>query len=169
MARTWRFVFLVSVLAVILAACGKTLEERTAEGFDVAKEAFYADEIVQNEEIDGTKFLKPAGFTVSNNSDGQNIILNKGKQPFILFINPNEIKDSRLFYDLLVANEKAKIISEEEFNEEDTFGFVAVLEADDGEVELIASVGGAKITTKTSEKNIASNLETMMQIVRSIE
>ena len=95
--------------------------------------------------------------------------MNKGKQPFTLLVNPNEAKNSQLFYDLLHADENLKVIAEEKFSDGDTFGFVAAIQNSDDTVTLIANVGGAKITTQTKEQHIAKNLETMMRIVRSID
>ncbi|AOV07194.1 hypothetical protein [Sporosarcina ureilytica] len=168
MFQTWKYIFLVSVVVFLLTACGKSLEDYASEGIKAAREAFHADNKEQTEEIDGTKLYKPVGFTISDDSDAQNIVFNKGKETFILFVNPNETKESDLFYELLHANEEANIVAEEKFSDGDTFGFAAIVNHEDGTIELIASVGGAKMSTLTNEKNVVRNLETMMQIVRSI-
>lgn len=165
----WKLVVLLLTAVVLLAACGKTVEERTIDGIKAAENVFFEKRKAQNEEVDSVKLYKPTGFKVDENSDAQNIVLNKGKQPFILFINPNEKKDSQLFYDLLQADENLELIDEKKFSDGDTFGFVAVIQNQDETVELIANVGGAKITTQTKEKAIAKDLESMMQIVQSID
>lgn len=164
----WKIMPFLIVIVVLLAACGKTVEEYAADGLKVGEETFQQKPKAHNEEIDGVKLYKPTGFKVDEDSDAQNIVFNKGKQPFILFINPNEAKNSQLFYDLLQADENLEVIAKEKFNDGDTFGFVAVIQNNDDTVELIANVGGAKITTQTKEKHIAKNLDKMMQIVRSI-
>lgn len=169
MFRIGKFMTFTIVTILLLSACGKTTETRVQEGLKAAEETFYEKPKASTEEVDGTKLYKPAGFKVNENSDAQNIVLNKGKQPFILFINPNEAKDSQLFYDLLHADENSEILAEEKFSDGEIFGFVAVIQYEEDAVELIANVGGAKITTQTTEKNITGNLETMMEIVRSIE
>lgn len=169
MSRTWKLLTFLLTALLLLTACGKPVEERATDGLKKAEDVFYQKPMAQNDEIDGVKLYKPTGFKIEGNSDAQNIVLNKGKQPFILFINPNEAKDSQLFYDLLQADEQQDIIAEEKFGDGDTFGFVAVIQNKDDTVELIANVGGAKITTQAKEKNIANNLETMMQVVRSID
>lgn len=169
MSRTWKLVLFLLVSIVLLSACGKTVEEQTEEGLKIAEEAFHKGPKKHNEEVDGTKFYKPSKFKVSDTSDAQNIVLNKGKQPFILFINSNEEPDSRLFYELLHADEDVDIVDEEKFSDANAFGFVAAIQSDEDMVELIANVGGAKITTLTEKKHIVSDLEAMMQIVRSIE
>lgn len=165
----WKLVVLLLTAVVVLAACGKPVEERAMDGIKVAEEVFHQKRKAHNEEIDGVNLYKPSEFKVDENSDAQNIVLNKGKQPFILFINPNEKKDSQLFYDLLQADEKVEVIAEKKFSEGATFGFAAVIQNNDDTVELIANVGGAKITTQTKDKNIARDLESMMKIVHSID
>ena len=168
MFHSWKFIFLVMMSAVILTACGQSLEEQAAAGVNVAEEAFLANDKASTEEIDGVKLYKPMGFTIKESSDAQNIIFKKNDETLILFINPNEEVDSRLFYDILLADQNKKVVALETFIEDGTFGFAAVVESDDNKVELIASVGGAKITTLTKEKNISTNLQVMMEVVRSI-
>ena len=78
-------------------------------------------------------------------------------------------KNSHLFYDLLLADSTKEIIAEETFTDEDVFGFAAVIKSDNENVELVASVGGTKITTLTSQKKLKKYLAHMMEIVRSIQ
>lgn len=168
MFRSWKILFLATVSIFLLAACGQSLQDRAAEAVKAAEEAFYANDKESTEEIDGVKLYKPAGFDIVDDSDTQNIVFEKGKDPFILFVNPNEEKDSHLFYDLLLADKNVDIIAEAQFDEEDTFGFVAVIQHENASIELVASVGGAKMTTLTKEKHVIEYLEAMMNIVRSI-
>lgn len=168
MFHSWKFIFLIMMSAFFLTACGQSLEDRTAKGLKSAEEAFYANNHVGTEEVDGVKLYKPMGFTIKEDSDEHNIIFNKNDDTFILFINPNEEVNSRLFYDLLLADDTKETLAIETFIENRTFGFVAVVESGSNQVELVASVGGAKITTLTKEKNIDKHLSMMMQIVRSI-
>lgn len=153
----------------MLAACGQSLEERATDGIDASEEAFFENSEKPNDEIDGVKLYKPMDFTVKDSSDAQNIIFKKNNETFILFINPNEDMNSRLFYDLLFADETKNIIAEKTFIEDDVFGFVAVIEGDNDTFELVSSVGGAKMTTLTNEKKIVDYLPLMTQVVRSIQ
>ena len=169
MFHSWKFIFLVLMSAVILTACGQSLEERAATGVNVAEEVFLANDKASTEEIDGVKLYKPMGFTIKESSDAQNIIFMKNDDTLILFINPNEEVDSRLFYDILLEDQHKKVVALETFIEDGAFGFATVIESDDNQVELVASVGGSKITTLTKKKNIAANLRVMMEVVRSID
>lgn len=170
MFQSWKFIFLIMFSVLLLTACGQNIDERASKGVKAASDAFYAHNIETNEEIDGTKFYKPIGFQVENDSDAQNIVLNKGKDTFILFINPNEKRDSKLYYDLLTADDKKNIIKEETFTEEETFGFAAIVQGENEDTaELIVSVGGTKMSTRTKEKNIESYMPKMMEVVQSIK
>ena len=157
MFQSWKFIFLVTISMLMLAGCNQALEDRAADGIQAAEEAFYANKKDRTEEIDGIKSYKPAGFVVSDNSDAQNIVFKKNKETFILFVNPNEEKSSRLFYDLLLADEKKDIIAEETFSENDVFGFVAIIQNENEFVELIASVGGTKQKPNESDQFASIN------------
>ncbi len=169
MFRKWRFIFLVAMSVLLLASCNQSLDEKVAAGIEAAEKAFHSDDKEHTEEIDGIKLYKPAGFTISDHSDAQNIVFTKNEEPFILFINPNEKSDSKLFFDLLQADQKKEIIEQATFTDEEIFGFVAVVKSDADHVELIVSIGGAKMTTMTTNKKIEENLASMMEVVRSIK
>lgn len=167
MFRSWKFLFLLILSISVLTACGQTLDERAADGIAVAKEAFLLDDKQTNDEVQGVPLYKPSGFTIAEDSDAQNIVMKKGDETFILFINTNEEKDSRLFYDLLDNNEERKRF-EEVFTSDGYFGFASVVKIGEDQVELITSVGGVKMTTITKKKNIRNDLARMMEITRSI-
>lgn len=168
MFRFWKFSFLIILSIFVLTACGQTFDEKAADGIAVAKEAFLLDDKQTNDEVQGVSIYKPSGFTIEEDSDAQNIVMKKGDETFILFINPNEEKDSRLFYDLLDNNEERERF-EEMFTTDGFFGFASVVKMGEDQVELITSVGGAKMTTITKKKNIRNDLARMMEITRSID
>lgn len=168
MFRSWKFIFLVMALTLLLAACGKSLEENADEGLKSAEITFFESDKVANAEVGDVKFYKPNDFSIKDESDSQNILLTTKDDTFILFNNPNEEMNSQLFYDLLKADTTKVIVAEKTFTEGDTFGFAAVVESND-RVELVASVGGTKITTLSSQKDVEKNLVLMMEILRSIK
>ena len=146
-----------------------SIEDRATQGISAAKEAFFATAKDHNEEIEGIKLYKPTGFTISDKSDKHNIIFKRRDETFLLFINPNEEEDSHLFHELLLSDNSKKIIAEETFTKDGTFGFAAVMNSDNENVEIVASVGGVKMTTITKEKRIVDDLAYMMEVVRSIK
>lgn len=168
MFRFWKFLFLAFLSIVVLTACGKTFEEHATAGIAAAKDAFQLNDQQVNDEVDGVSLYKPAGFTIDEKSDAQNIVMKKGDETFLLFNNPNEASDSKLFYDLLTKTEDKERF-EEVFTDDGYFGFASVVKQGEEQVELIASVGGIKMTTITKNKNIEVNMGKMMEIVRSIK
>jgi hypothetical protein len=169
MFRAWKFIFLFTMSALLLVGCSQSQEDSATNGVKAASDAFYANNKNHNEDIDGINLYKPVGFIVSENSDAQNIIMTWKDDTFILFVNPNEKGNSRLFHDLLSSDTSKKVIAEETFTEDDVFGFAAVVKSDNENVELIASVGGVKMTTIAKGKKIEEELARMMEIVRSIK
>lgn len=169
MSRTWKRLILPILTVLFLAACSESVEDSTSKGIKAAEKVFYDNDKQTTAEIEGIHLYKPMGFVVSEQTDVQNIIFTKGKETYILFVNPNEQKGSRLFYDLLSVDQHKEMIATETFTDDGTFGFVAVMKSDNDHVELIASVDGAKITTLSSNDKIAPQLTKMMAMVRSIK
>lgn len=169
MFRGWKLIFLSMLSVILLVGCSASLDEKADDGVKAAKEAFNSNSVETTDTIDGITLFKPIGFKVSESSDEQNIVFTKNNETYILFVNPNEGKGSHFFYDLLLTDSTKEIITEESFTNEGVFGFAAVIKSDTENVELVASVGGAKITTLTSQNKIKEDLARMMEIVRSIK
>ncbi|WP_432358034.1 hypothetical protein [Sporosarcina sp. UB5] len=169
MVRLWKFLFLALLSITALAACGKTFEDHAKGGIVAATEAFQLQKQHVNEEVQGVSLYKPTGFTIEEKSDAQNIVMKKGNDTFLLFINPNEEKDSRLFYDLLKQTEDEERFVEVFTDDDGYFGFASITKKSEDQVELIASVGGVKMTTITKVNNSEANIGKMMEIVRSIQ
>ncbi|MFF2755374.1 hypothetical protein ACFVR1_16670 [Psychrobacillus sp. NPDC058041] len=166
MTRKWIRFCVVSVAVILLVGCS-SVEEQAADGIENAKIVFQGDAEKPNEKVGNLKIFLPSGFTIEE-SDQTNIILSKGKDSYILFNNPNELSESQLYYDLLIADTKLKIVEKNTFEQNGRFGFAAIIQNSEENFELITSIGGIKLTTISKQPNIASNLEQMMKIVRSI-
>jgi hypothetical protein len=156
----------VSLAVILLVGCS-SVEEQAVDGIENAKIVFQGDAEKPNETVGNLKIFLPSGFTIEE-SDETNIILSKGKDSYILFINPNELSESQLYYNLLIADTKLKIVEKNTFEQNGRFGFAAIIQSSEENYELITSIGGIKLTTISKLPNIASNLEQMMKIVRSI-
>ena len=168
MIRPWKFIFLFLIATLLLVGCSASLDEKTSNGIKAASEAFHAEQKDATDDIEGITLYKPAGFTINEKSDSQNIIMKRNADTYILFINSKEKENSRLFYDLLSADQNKKIIAEETFTDDGIFGFAAVIQSDNDKVELITSIGGVKMTTLAKESKIDQELPRMMDVVRSI-
>ncbi|WP_153730697.1 hypothetical protein [Sporosarcina obsidiansis] len=157
------------LLAVLLVGCNQKVEVRTDDGFLAAKEAFEANAKKANESVGDIHFYKPATMKVDKQSTSQTIIMTKRNDSFYLTVNPNEKKNSRVTYDLLLTEEPENLVGAQTFTKDDAFGFVAVIQKSEKLVELIADVGGAKVETVTNEENVGPHLEKMMEIARSVQ
>ncbi|MEK3980866.1 hypothetical protein MKY37_17805 [Psychrobacillus sp. FSL K6-2836] len=167
MARKWMR-FLIASLAVILLAGCSSLEEQSLDGLENAKVVFQDDAEKPNEKVNDMNIFIPSGFSIEEESDTTNIILSKGNDSYILFINPNELQSSQLYYDLMTSDSNLEVLDEKTFEQNGRFGFAAIIENSKEKYELITSIGGIKLTTISEQQNIANNLEDMMLIVRSI-
>lgn len=169
MFRRWKFIFLVSCMCLFLTACGTPVEERATVALEAANEAFQLNDKDTTESYKGVYFYNPLGYTINENSDNHNIVFEHKEDMFILFINPNEKSDSQLFYDLLLSDATKQVIDIKTFTDNGVFGFAAVIKAENDQVELIASVGGVKMTALINEKKLEEELPLMMEIVRSVK
>ena len=169
MDRKWIHFIWISVVAVMLTGCGKTVDEQITEGVKSTATAFEAQSVEPTTTIGKIKVYLPNGYKVEEGTNEMNYIFTKGKDSFILFVNTIETEDSRLYYDNLVNDSSLNIIKEQTFEFEDAFGFVAVIEHSEEQYELVVSSGGVKMTTISADKNIDEKLANMMEIVRSVK
>ena len=169
MNRKWIHFIWISLVALMLTGCGKTVEEQISEGVASAATKFEAKSTEPTTKIGKIKVYLPGGYKVEEGTNEMNYIFTKGKDSFILFVNTIEAEDSRLHYENLVNDSNVKIIKEETFESDDNFGFTAVIEHDEDQYELVVSSGGVKMTTMSADRNIDEKLTTMMEIVRSVK
>lgn len=167
MPRKGLLVLLIAA-AIGLSGCVASAEEQVANGITQAEKAFAAEPKKTNESLEKTDFYLPGGYTVEKPSDDYHILITKGSDSFALSVNPNEAGDSKLFYDLQKKDPEQKWIVDETFEQNGRFGFVTVRQVAENLFEVVASAGGAKLSTISEKKRIDSNMEWMMKTVRSI-
>ncbi len=166
--KNWMLILTALLSIFILAACGKSLEEQIETGIESAKATFEGEIHDPNTTVVKINVFLPSGYTIEESEDESNYLLKKDGKEFILFVNENEGKNSKLLYDLFKENIGKEIIKEETIENEEEFGFTAVLKNDEDSYELIVNSGGVKVSTLSDEHNIDSKLEEMMQIARSV-
>ncbi len=160
---------LVAAIALILAGCGKTIEEQITEGVASAAMTFESKAPAPTTAIGKINVYLPPAYHVEEGANEMNYIFTKGKDSFILFVNTIEAEDSRLHYDNLINDTSLNIVEKETFEFEEAFGFTAVIEHGEKEYELVVSSGGVKMTTIAEDKKIDEKLTEMMEVVRSVQ
>lgn len=159
----------ISVVILMLTACGKPVEEQVTEGVASTATVFEAKPVEPTTTVGKIEVYLPSGYKIEEGTNEMNYIVTKGKDSFILFVNTIEQEDSRLHYDLLVNDSKLNIMKEQTFEQEEAFGFAAVIEHSEEQYELVVSSGGVKMTTVAKDKKIDEKLVDMMEIVRSVK
>lgn len=158
------------LLLLVLSGCNQSIDDQIANGLQLTETVFAEEPEEHTVEIGDIKLYLPSNFKVEDSSDAYNIVISKGKESYILFINDREAQDSKLYYSLLKENEADKIIEESTYDKDSRFGFTAVLKTDEeNEMELIVSSGGVKMTTISKAKQIENNLREMTKIVHSVK
>ncbi|MFJ8237160.1 hypothetical protein ACIQ34_15765 [Ureibacillus sp. NPDC094379] len=168
MKRKWFLAITIFTLVLVLAGCGKSVEEQIDTGVASAQTVFEENPQKPNQTLDKIELFVPSGYTVEQSEDKNNLLLKKGNENYILFVNINEDEDSNLHYEILKNNKSKQIVKEQTVKLDGAFGFTAVVEHGEGQFELVVSSGGVKMTTISEDKNIDVKLVDMMQIVRSV-
>lgn len=169
MFRKWMQVVGLSLVVISLSGCGKSIEAQIDSGLNLTQTVFAKEPKEVTETVGDIQLYLPIGFDVEKNENDVNLLISKGTDSYILFINENEGSDSQLHYDLLKQDTSKDIIEEKTFEEDDIFGFSAVIKDYEDAYELVVSLGGVKMTTISTEKDIEDNLANMLKIVRSVE
>lgn len=170
MSFSWLRAIGLMLLLLVLSGCNQSIDDQIANGLQLTETVFAEEPEEHTVEIGDIKLYLPSNFKVEDSSDAYNIVISKGKESYILFINDREAQDSKLYYSLLKENEADKIIEESTYDKDGRFGFTGVLKTDEeNEMELIVSSGGVKMTTISKAKQIENNLREMTKIVHSVK
>lgn len=159
---------LILVLFLLLAAgCTQSKADIKEVSIDEAKQAFENNGEKANNKTEQFSFYLPENYKVEK-EDKYNVILAKGAQRYILFVNENEEENSQVSYDTLVKQYENPFISKT-FKKNDKLGYLFVHELDSKKYEVTVGIGGTKLTTETELKNITEDARNMMDIVSSIQ
>lgn len=158
-------VILIMLTMILLAACGGSIDKEKSIAETNVKKAFQEKPKATNENVQSIQFHLPPEFTIKEELPN-NIILQKGTHPYILFYNPNEEAGSKALYELIKEHED-EIVVNKTFSEEDRFGYLVIIKTANGQYEVTTGIGGIKGTTETTAKNVAADAELLMKIVAS--
>jgi len=168
MRRKDFFVVMCMLITIgILAGCGPSIEEVSTETTTLVEQAFNDNPTKPNNTKESLSYYLPADMAVESEEEN-NIILKQGEQLFILFVNPNEPKNSQVMYESILSDTDKTIVNET-FSNDSKFGYVHVEELDDDNYEVSVGVGGVKMTTTSELKNVSELAQQMMVIVSSVE
>lgn len=168
MLRKGSFFLLLLIAAVLAAGCSQEVEFRTEKALSSAKKAFEANAKAANHTAGDIRFYKPPSVRADSEAADQQLVLTKKEDAFYVIVNPNDKKDSRVFYDEMLADEPDEMIGAETFSKDGAFGFAAVLPAGEKQVRLVVNAGGVLAETITEERNMESYAKLMMEMVRSV-
>lgn len=169
MKMKWQFIVSSMLMSALLVGCGTSLEEQIETGFAQSEKVFNEGASKTNKKIDNVKVYLPDGFEIENSETENNYLIRDNDDLYVLFVNTLEDQSSQLYYNGLMDEQKEQVVEINTYEVEETFGFTAVLDHGKDEYELIASVGGVKVSTMTVDKKVDEKLTNMMQIANSVQ
>lgn len=157
-------VMIVSI--ALLVGCSGTKDEAISQAKQVAGSMFNEPAQKPTETTNGFSYYLPEGFKVKDEFEN-NVILSKGSQEYILFVNPHEsLKSDVNFNEIKGAKEEKGI---DTFKDKDRFGYISISPGEDKKYELIVGIGGVKTTTMSTTSDMVENAKNMMMIANSVE
>lgn len=170
MFRKWRQAIGMMFLLLALSGCNQSIDEQIANGFQLTEIVFAEKPEKPTDTVGNIQLYLPTKYHIEDSSDTYNILVSKGKQSYILFINDREESDSKLYYELLKEDRSKEILAEKTYEKDNTFSFSAVSKTESQEeFELVVSSGGVKMTTISAMKEVEDNLHEMTKIVHSVK
>lgn len=157
-------VLIVSI--ALLVGCSGSKDEAISQAKQVAGSMFNEPAQKPTETTKGFSYYLPEGFKVKDEFEN-NVILTKGSQEYILFVNPHESLNSDVVFNEIRGEKEEKGI--ETFNDKDRFGYISISPGEDKKFELIVGIGGVKTTTMSTTSDLVENAKNMMIIANSVE
>lgn len=164
--RKHSFIMLVIIL-VLLSGCTQSEESLRSESIDHTKQAFDNEELEVNEKADQFSFYLPNDFKIKEKNDF-NVLLEDGNKSYILFVNLNEPKNSKVSYETLTEQYQEPFLSKT-FEQNDRFGYLFIVKIEENKYEVTVGVGGTKVTTEAKGNDVAEDAEAMMMIANSVQ
>ncbi|MFB1051842.1 hypothetical protein [Paraliobacillus sp. JSM ZJ581] len=165
MTRIIKILHIVFVIALfILVGCSPSEEEALTSVESIAKNEFEKKPLEANQTHENISLYVPNDFEVTEVSKS-NLILENGNQTFIFFYNALEETTSKLNFQAAEANGNDQLL--QSFEDNERFGYVKVAKLEK-DYELQIGIGGVKVTTQTTLRNIEEDTEKMMKMANSI-
>ncbi|MFC0473214.1 hypothetical protein ACFFHM_22620 [Halalkalibacter kiskunsagensis] len=152
-------------LLLLVTGCTVTNEEALELGYQAFKTGVEKEQQDSNTELTMLELYLPRGFEVLEELD-YNVQIQSRDQLFLLFHSPTELPTSNihlqrdmeyaggaLLYELIESNKQ--------------LAYLIVSEEEDGRLFVITTIGGAKLSTLTTYKDLEDNIGAMTEIVHS--
>ncbi|MBM7606143.1 hypothetical protein JOC75_004173 [Metabacillus crassostreae] len=154
-------------LILTLTSCNISDEDLSKTTINQAKIAFEEKPKKPNKETKLFSYYVPEKFEIKE-TNKYNVILEQGKQSYILFVNLKEKVNSQVSYEALSKQYKNPLILKT-FENEEKFGYLFVDEVEKNQYEITVGIGGTKLTTETNKSDIEEDAQNMMEIVNSVK
>ncbi|MDR4889276.1 hypothetical protein RGU12_17320 [Fredinandcohnia sp. QZ13] len=160
-----KVLFLTLLLIVGLLTGCASVEDESKETISSVETAFNAQPEKTNSENGDVSFYLPSTMKIEK-KDENNVILQKGNQTFILFVNPNEERTSDALYKEIDAE---KFMVDQTFKDKERYGYVKAYKIEDKLYIVTVGIGGIKMTTEVKVSEISESASEMMKIVSSVQ
>lgn len=154
-------------IALAFVGCSKTEDQVFKEAEEVVNGIFSEENKVEiNYSDDIVSFYLPEHLHIVE-QDENNLVLKNGDHVYVIFMNYMEASTSKVFFGSAQADDALLYTS---YERDDMFGYMRILENldDKGTYELQVGIGGVKVTTNTTLKQLVSESEQLMKIAKSI-
>lgn len=153
-------------MLLVAFGCSKPEDQYMIESLEQAREAFLANDSIEITYVDEhIAFYLPESLNIVD-QDENNLILEGNDYTYVLFINYLEAPNSERMYEL--ANTDDALLYESMENEgQFAYQRIRKIESEDF-YELQIGIGGVKMTTIVSARDLVKESELLMKIVRSI-
>jgi hypothetical protein len=165
--RLFKIAFIYSFTFTLLLGCSISKEEVKQSAIESIKIAFQEDSVKANETNDQFSFYLPDTFDIESAS-GSNLILSEGKQQYILFVNKNEKRNSKLLYQKGIDT-ATDILVNETMETDDEFKYTIINKLNEKVYEVITGIGGIKMTTHANSQDVDDSVRKMIKIVQSVQ
>ncbi|MDF2606103.1 MAG: hypothetical protein K0S34_293 [Bacillales bacterium] len=158
----------VSILSVSLSGCFENEKEVKKEITSFSKTAFNRKGEKPNYKGKGHEFFLPKSVDVEK-AETNNYILNGEGGTYLLFINPNEDKNSNTLHKILEEQkgnkkEYVNLVT----NDTKRYEYLYILKDKEENYEIYTGIGGIKISGLTSLSNVEESVHEMTEILISV-
>lgn len=156
---------LIGLTVFIVSGCGLSEEEVIESISETFQTSFNRQSLEPNTEFDHLSIYFPEDHTIIEESEG-NLIFEDQDNTYILFYNRLEPPTSDAFY--LAEKRRGNYMLLESYQDAERLIYVKISEVEE-DFELQVGVGGLRLTTHVSLKELEDTFNRMVDMINSIE